>query len=174
MNQREGCCTIGRQQVLVQFLLILLTAIQVTYACDCQMLTWEAALCPASNKTVVLARLLPSSGELYNREGFYTTNVSSAFKGRYLMEPTTIYKNGSFPLLVVTGKIFLVFPVHYKDCGYHFTEEKDYVIGGEVRDKGGVLVSSLCQLFIPYEKIANNSVVTNILQGVTRLNCDNI
>ncbi|KAL3880824.1 hypothetical protein ACJMK2_033031 [Sinanodonta woodiana] len=81
--------------------------------------------------------------------------------------------NGSIPLFLILGEMIMVFPVHHQDCGYHFTEKKDYVIGGEVRE-GGILGSSLCQLFMPYENIANNSVVLDILQGVTRLNCNNI
>ncbi|KAL3880822.1 hypothetical protein ACJMK2_033029 [Sinanodonta woodiana] len=164
---------IRRQEMFVRFMLIVLTAIHVTSACDCSMLSWEELMCPASNKTVVLARLIVSSGELYNGDGHYVTDASSAVQGRYQLTLNTIFKNGSVPLLELSGQITMVFPVQDNSCGYHFTEDNDYVIGGDVHD-GGILESSRCQLLIPYESIANNRQVINILQGETTPSCDNL
>ncbi|KAK3576889.1 hypothetical protein CHS0354_012947 [Potamilus streckersoni] len=162
-----------RLEKFVQSLLLLLTAIHMTAACNCTMLTWEALMCPASNKTVVLARLMSESRELYNGQGHYVSDVSTSVQGRYHLKPITIFKNGSNELLVVGDTMTMTFPTKSENCGYEFSENKDYIIGGDVHP-GGILQSSLCQLLMLYENVFNNTRIMDILIGHSQLNCENI
>ncbi|KAK3591715.1 hypothetical protein CHS0354_019479 [Potamilus streckersoni] len=142
-----------KSTMFLHSLLVLLVAIQVTFACNCKPLTLLESMC--STTTVVLARV--SEGKPDNLRGTPYTKYTLEVQRRFRVEENKLSLDDN-------RRSYLLFPRDVSDCGGMLNEGDDYVFVGTVNSKGN-LISSRCFYFAPYVYITWDSHSMKILIG---------